>query len=417
MTDIDVDFSNVSKLYRVREEAAPASDNAGLSSWLQRLQRQKKNFWAVRDVSFNVHRGEAVGIIGHNGAGKSTILKLLSSITSPTSGEITIRGRLAALIEVGSGFHPELTGRENVFLSGSILGMRRREIAEKLASIIEFAELSRFIDTPVKRYSSGMYVRLGFSIAAHLDPDILLLDEVLAVGDAAFQTKCLRQILELKRSGKSIVFISHDLNAVERLCDRTLLMQQGQLIRTGPTTEVIREYQRSTARFISGSSQAGGSSDAGRLARITSVAFANGEGVEAFSFSSGTPLTLRVQYTADQQVQNAVFDVFFYSQDGHLCCQLTTELSEERIDLEPGSGSIRFYCPHLMLLSGMYIIDVALSQRGAPGGTIVDGKFHCATLCVDQTKLVKGEFYMPHRWELTRDDGVVRESYISVSST
>ncbi|MEA2175121.1 MAG: lipopolysaccharide transport system ATP-binding protein, partial [Blastocatellia bacterium] len=251
MSNIDLEFKGVSKRYRVWQQSEGAAGQGALVRRLQALRRRAQDFWAVKDVSFEVPRGEALGIIGHNGAGKSTILKLLSNITSPTSGEIAIRGRLSALIEVGSGFHPELSGRENVYLSGSILGMRRREITKKLESIVDFAELRQFIDTPVKRYSSGMYVRLGFSIAAHLDPDILLLDEVLAVGDAAFQSKCLQRIMELKAAGKTIVFISHDLNAVERLCDRVLLMQRGELIKNGPTREVIAEYKQATTGFVS----------------------------------------------------------------------------------------------------------------------------------------------------------------------
>ena len=184
----DLEFKQVSKKYMIRRSAADT--NGGPTGW-RKLLRKRSEFWALRNVSFAVERGEALGIIGHNGAGKSTILKLLSSVTAPTSGEIVVDGRLAALIEIGSGFHPELTGRENVYLNGVLLGMRRREIAAKLDSIVEFAGVARFIDTPVKHYSSGMYLRLGFSIAAHLDPDILLLDEVLAVGDADFQKKCL----------------------------------------------------------------------------------------------------------------------------------------------------------------------------------------------------------------------------------
>src|SRR5690349_11707089 len=200
----DLVFDHVSKRYRIRHEAeANATSHPLVRKW-RNLWTRPEDFWAVRDVSFAVERGEAVGIIGHNGAGKSTILKLLSNITTPTSGQITINGRLAALIEVGSGFHPELSGRENIYLNGSILGMSRGEITKKLDSIIDFAGVRQFIDTPVKRFSSGMYVRLGFSIAAHLHPDILLLDEVLAVGDAAFQAKCLDRITELKEAGTTI---------------------------------------------------------------------------------------------------------------------------------------------------------------------------------------------------------------------
>src|SRR6187397_2762101 len=209
---IDLKLQDISKKYRIRRETDAGARSSVLAKLLS-IRRRKEDFWALKQINFEVPRGEALGIIGHNGAGKSTILKLLSRITTPTTGEIMINGRLSALIEVGSGFHPELTGRENIYLNGSILGMLRREITKKLDRIVDFAELRQFIDTPVKRYSSGMYVRLGFSIAAHLDPDILLLDEVLAVGDASFQRKCIQRITELKKNGTTIVFISHDLRA------------------------------------------------------------------------------------------------------------------------------------------------------------------------------------------------------------
>ena len=202
---------------------------------------------ALRDISFSVGKGEALGIVGPNGSGKSTLLKLLAGITAPTEGEIVINGRLSALIEVGSGFHPELSGRENVFLSGAILGMKRREIVEKFDRIVEFAGVTPFIDVPVKWYSSGMYVRLGFAIAAHLNPDILLIDEVLAVGDMGFQEQCLARIRELRANGTTIVFISHDLSAVGQLCDRALLIEGGSLVSAGEPAQVIEEYRR---RFV-----------------------------------------------------------------------------------------------------------------------------------------------------------------------
>jgi len=247
---IDLRFDRVSKRYLIPHEA---EDRSSPHPWMRKLRslwRAPKEFWAVREVSFEVKRGEALGIIGHNGAGKSTILKLLASITTPSAGEITINGRAAALIEVGSGFHPELTGRENVYLNGSILGMSRSEIGRKLESIIDFAEIREFIDIPVKRYSSGMYVRLGFAIVAHLEPEILLLDEVLAVGDLGFQKKCLDRVSALRRAGRTIIFISHDLNAVEALCDRVLLMQRGEIIADGPPGEVIGQYKALATKGI-----------------------------------------------------------------------------------------------------------------------------------------------------------------------
>src|ERR1700692_535030 len=236
---IDLKFERVSKRYKL------PSNGERPKRWYRRgFGRKSGQMWALRNVSFQVNEGEALGIVGHNGAGKTTIMKILSGITTPTSGEISIRGRLAALVEVSSGFHPELTGCENIYLHGAMLGMRRSEIRKKLESIIEFSGVGRYIEVPVKRYSSGMYVRLGFAIAAHLDPDILLLDEVLAVGDAAFQAKCLDRITELKKAGKTIVFVSHNLGAVEGLCDRVLLIRQGQIVKNAAPREAISEYER-----------------------------------------------------------------------------------------------------------------------------------------------------------------------------
>ncbi len=201
------------------------------------------DFYALRNLSFEVESGETLGLIGPNGSGKSTILKLLARISYPTTGRIQVRGSVASLIEVGAGFHPELSGRENIYLYGSIMGMRRAEVREKFDQIVDFAGLERFIDTPVKRYSSGMYVRLGFAVAAHINPHILLVDEVLAVGDASFQNKCLRRIEELRRNGMTVIFVSHDLPAVERICNRVILLDHGVLIADGCPGEAIALYE------------------------------------------------------------------------------------------------------------------------------------------------------------------------------
>src|SRR3989338_433531 len=204
---------------------------------------EKQNFLALKDISLTVSKGEIIGIIGPNGAGKSTFLKILNRITEPTSGEVIVHGKIASLLEVGTGFHPELTGRENIFFSGAILGMKRKEIIEKFDAIVKFAEIGDFLDTPVKRYSSGMHVRLAFSVAAHMEPDILLIDEVLAVGDAAFQKKCLQKIHEVaKRDRRTILFVSHNLDAVQSLCDRTIYIERGEIKMVGPTNEVVAEY-------------------------------------------------------------------------------------------------------------------------------------------------------------------------------
>jgi lipopolysaccharide transport system ATP-binding protein len=207
--------------------------------------RHHEEIWAVRDVSFEVPQGQVLGLIGRNGAGKSTLLKVLTRITNPTEGRAEIRGRVGSLLEVGTGFHPELTGRENVFLNGSILGMKRREIVRKFPEIVEFAGVEKFMDTPVKRYSSGMYVRLAFAVAAHLEPEILLVDEVLAVGDAEFQRRCLGRMQDFGASGRTVLFVSHNMQAVARLCERAILLDDGRVVRDGPSPEVVAQYLQS----------------------------------------------------------------------------------------------------------------------------------------------------------------------------
>lgn len=400
---IDLKFDRVSKIYRIRQEAdGEAAARHPLVRKLQSLWRRPNDFWAVRDLSFEVRRGEALGIIGHNGAGKSTILKLLSSITAPTSGEIMINGRLSALIEVGSGFHPELTGRENIFLNGSILGMSRRRIAAKLDSIVDFAGVRQFLDTPVKRYSSGMYVRLGFSIAAHLDPDILLLDEVLAVGDAAFQAKCLQRISDLKEAGTTIVFISHDLGAVERLCDRVLLMQRGEMVASGEPHEVVEQYRNSASAFKPAGQQNAPMANQEKLASIGTLTLLDAEGQEASTLHTGDPFTVRLTFTSHAHIEDAVFEVFFYSADRELQFQCTTEISGSRINLEPGAGAIEFMCPGLALLPGIYYTDIVIKERGTP--KFFDwAQYNATVLRVDPGQLVRGKYYVPHQWRLTQE--------------
>ena len=395
---IDLRFSNVSKEYRIRQVAEPESARYGFAHRLKNLRRRAKQFWALKDVSFEVSRGEALGIIGHNGAGKSTVLKLLSKITAPTSGEIMINGKLSALIEVGSGFHPELTGRENVYLSGSILGMRRREIAKKLDSIIDFAGVRQFIDTPVKRYSSGMYVRLGFSIAAHLHPDILLLDEVLAVGDAAFQAKCFKRISELKESGTTIVFISHDLSAVELLCDRALLLSNGEIVANGWPRDVITQYERAANWDLMPGTSDAEMCDSSKPAEITGLTFHDDEGRESFHARTGSPLVARLEFSVSEPVADAVFEIFFYSQDGKFHCQYSTSLNGEQIDLAQGMGAVEFWCAELGLQPGLYYADATLKRRAE--GKEIDWQLRRAVLRVDPGKSVLGNFYAPHEWRI-----------------
>ncbi|TVP44533.1 MAG: ABC transporter ATP-binding protein [Gemmatimonadales bacterium] len=261
MSDLAIAASGVGKRYRIG--TAQVQHNTlrdALASSTRRLwssmtspgdRAEPDHFWALQDVSFQLRQGEVLGIIGSNGAGKSTLLKILSRITEPTTGEIAIRGRVGSLLEVGTGFHSELTGRENIFLNGAILGMTRQEIRGKFDEIVDFAEIDRFIDTPVKHYSSGMYLRLGFAVAAHLEPEILIVDEVLAVGDADFQRKCLGKMGSIAVGGRTVVFVSHNLDAVQALCTRALLLDEGRVLSDGPTHQVLEQYAKSRLDSVS----------------------------------------------------------------------------------------------------------------------------------------------------------------------
>jgi ABC-type polysaccharide/polyol phosphate transport system ATPase subunit len=379
---IAVAFDKVSKRYRIRQPME--ADRA-------------RDFWAVKDVSFEVGHGEALGLIGHNGAGKSTLMKLLSRITLPTEGEIRLAGRVAALIEVGSGFHPELTGRENVYLSGSILGMKRREINEKFDRIVEFSGVSEFIDMPVKWYSSGMYVRLGFAIAAHLEADILLVDEVLAVGDAAFQSQCIERLQELRRSGTTMLFISHDLLSIEKLCDRVGLMQKGKLIACGQPHEVVQEYQKMAANAqVAAMADVNQSAQIG-AARIENISFHTEDGSEVFSVTTGAPLVARVQYVADRPIRDAVIEVFYYSRDGRtLHCQQTTAVAGGDLTLMPGKGGIEFSTPAMGLQPNIYSVGATIRERH--GAETIDWFYGRTLLYVEPGKSVRGYFYTPHDW-------------------
>jgi ABC-type polysaccharide/polyol phosphate transport system ATPase subunit len=380
---IDLKLNHVGKKYMLRPTGSSPK------RWYRRFASRSSEMWALRDVSFEVREGEAVGIVGHNGAGKTTILKLLSSITTPTRGEITIRGRLAALVEVGSGFHPELTGRENVYLHGAMLGMRRSEIARKMESIVDFSGVDKYIDVPVKRYSSGMYVRLGFSIVAHLDPDILLLDEVLAVGDVAFQAKCLERIGELRKSGRTIVFVSHDLAAVYRVCDRALLLDRGQVLFDGAPRAVIHQYQQMTFADCGASE-----GHPEKPAECLSVSFSSVDSSDCVR--TGYPMIARLSYRSGETIPDAVFRISLYWPSGYLCAQLTNESSGPGLRLEPGLGTIEFLCPILPVVPGLYRVDVGIES----GAQEIDLRQRCATLCVENGKAASGDFYIENSWNI-----------------
>jgi ABC-type polysaccharide/polyol phosphate transport system ATPase subunit len=384
---LDIEFRNVTKAYRSREIGN--LDLPAKKLW-QRWFPPRTNYKALNQVSFAVERGEALGIIGHNGAGKSTILKVLSRITSPTAGEIVVTGSLSALIEVSSGFHPDLTGRENVFLNGAIFGMTRKEIAGKLNSIVEFSGIGEFIDVPIKRYSSGMHLRLAFSVAAHLTPDILLLDEVLAVGDFAFQRKCLARVDQLKRDEKTIVFISHDLAAVERLCDRVLLMSHGEIAREGKPRDVIPEYQKFALTASQPPVFAGKLSG---LVKCTGFSYASRDPAHPEIVRTGEAMTMTVDFVAHQAMSGLMVNVYLFWPSGYLCAQLSTDLGG--ITVAKGTGRIEFDCPVVNLCHGLFLVDVSIERPPE----VIDLRYRCAYLRVDPgNQPSAGDLYMAHSW-------------------
>jgi ABC-type polysaccharide/polyol phosphate transport system ATPase subunit len=326
-----IEFKNISKRYRIGRSLP------SLKSALSRHKNAKpvQYHWAVKDVSFDLHPGESLGIIGPNGAGKTTILKLLSKVTQPTSGEIIVNGRMSALIELGAGFHPDLTGRENVFLNGTILGMRRDEIHKRFDDIVDFAGIGDYLDTPVKRYSSGMYARLGFAIAAHVDPQILVVDEVLAVGDFAFQTKCYARMDELRRNGTSLIFVSHNMDAVRRVCDRGLVMYRGQPIYQGSAVEAVVAYSdavRSAARAAQEKKDSkipleGGLSQRVMTfdAEIEQVTLLNERGQPVTVVESGAEVNVALDAKINKDVQHPIFAITIRTPEGYLVYNNTTD--------------------------------------------------------------------------------------------
>jgi ABC-type polysaccharide/polyol phosphate transport system ATPase subunit len=315
--------------------------------------------WAVRDLSFDVPHGEVVGVVGRNGAGKTTLLKMLSRITAPTEGYAELRGRVGSLLEVGTGFHPELTGRENVYMNGAIIGMRRHEIARRFDEIVAFAEVERFLDTPVKRYSSGMYVRLAFAVAAHLEPDILLVDEVLAVGDLQFQKKCLGKMSEVAKGGRTVVFISHQLTQIRRLCDRVLWLDGGRLRASGGTASVLAQYE-SAAAVEPGEAP----TPAGGFVKWDVVG--SGHVVR----DGSRPVTFRVVVRLDKPIAGGHFG-FHVVSDGGL---LVGSWAFEGLSLAAGTRELLVDVPSLPIRPGSYSLMCSLFDRGnnLTGGDLVE---------------------------------------------
>jgi lipopolysaccharide transport system ATP-binding protein len=363
MTDLAISISHVAKRYRLgqlqdpygrltetiwKALATPFRRSAGGST-------RRRELWALSDVSFDVHRSEVVGIIGRNGAGKSTLLKVLSRITEPTSGRVVMKGRVASLLEVGTGFHPELSGRENIYLSGAILGMRRAEIRRKFDEIVAFSEVELFLDTPVKRYSSGMQVRLGFAVAAHLEPEILIVDEVLAVGDAAFQRRCLAKMEDVTHQGRTVLFVSHNMASVESLCTRAVLLQSGHVIADGGVRPVIDQYLHSietqpTATLADREDRQG----TGKV-RFTNI---------QSSMRLGAESEIRLEYSGQSPLRNVEVSLGLLTLRGEGCLWLANSLTGNDFALLPNIGTMVCRLDRTTLLPGVYSINVYCTVNG-----------------------------------------------------
>ena len=323
----------------------------------------RKSIWALRDVSFEIQQGEAVGLIGPNGAGKSTLLKILSRITEPTEGRAFLRGRVASLLEVGTGFHPELTGRENIFLNSSILGMTREETYRVFDDIVDFAEVREFLDTPVKRYSSGMHVRLGFAIAAHLQSDIMIVDEVLAVGDHAFQKKCIVKMNQIARSGRTIIFVSHNMRSVEDLCQRTLLLQSGSVRAFGPTRDVIARYLNADHQAqvwdLRDALNREGSGEA-TLTRLEILSPDEDEQMDVVPFNR--PFRVRLHWAADGELHNPIFGLAVVSEHGKRVFMSDNRETADPIDLIHGEGWVDCLVRNPNLAPGSYTFELWIAD-------------------------------------------------------
>ncbi len=365
-----IEVKNVSKKYNITHERGRyisirdvitniiKSPFAFLKTRIKRVTgiEKKEEFWALKDINFNVMRGEVVGIIGRNGAGKSTLLKILSQITPPSTGEIRLNGRVGSLLEVGTGFHPELTGRENIFLNGAILGMKRAEIVKKFDEIVAFAGIEKFLDTPVKHYSSGMYVRLAFSVAAHMEPDILIIDEVLAVGDAEFQKKCLGKMDEItKEGGRTILFVSHNMTAISSLCTRVILIDKGQVLAIGSTEEIIRKYSNEQRNHIQKDWKGDAGDEDVRLHRASVRSLDPHE-----QFRTDAAIEISIECEILRPVSDLILGICLFSEFGY---QIAYSLYDDREKglaptIPKGSFVKRFVIPANTLAQGSYRIEL-----------------------------------------------------------
>jgi homopolymeric O-antigen transport system ATP-binding protein len=368
-----------------------------------------EEFWALKNVSFEVKRGEVLGIIGRNGAGKSTLLKILSRIAEPTRGRVTIRGRVASLLEVGTGFHPELTGRENIYLNGAILGMTQREIRKKFDEIVAFAEVEQFLDTPVKRFSSGMYVRLAFAVAAHLDPEVLLVDEVLSVGDAAFQKKCLGKMSDVAtQGGRTVLFVSHNMLAVRELCKRVVLLEQGTKRMEDIPSKIVAAYLDATGSHANIDLSSLPHQGVQKHIRFLHLSLLDAQGQPTTAYVMNEPFAVRLELECKEFMAGAEIGVKISSRFGQAIHCLTSSWEGFSVDLDPGIHVFEVTLPHLLVYPGTYVVGVWVAKDTQPADahlqeitsfTVIKGNINGRRTQVDRYAYSGCEVYAPCTWK------------------
>ena len=353
-----VEVSNVSKRYFLRKETMRSLKSTFLGMLTGK--RVREDLWALKDVSFSAEQGETLGVIGANGAGKSTLLGVIAGTITPTSGDVRVAGRMSTLLELGAGFHPDLTGRENIFLNGSILGLPRKYIQERFSHIVGFAGLSEFIDMPVKHYSSGMYVRLGFAVAVEVDPDVLLVDEVLAVGDEEFRKKCVGRMADFQKAGKTILVVSHDLDTVKKMCHRVVLLGEGKIVHLGEPEKVVEEYKRlGLQQQDTVVTREWGTRDA----VISAVRFSDQAGNEAARFKCGDPIVVTIAYRCRRRIADPIFGFSVSDYQGKLCYGSNTIIERVPIDHIEGEGEVRLVLDSSSLMRGKFYFSFSLHSR------------------------------------------------------
>ncbi len=393
MSEKVIALENVGKMFRLRSTGVRTLKSAMLDS-IRFRGRDKQDFWALQDITFSVGKGETLGIIGVNGSGKSTLLSLIAGTKKPTTGSIEVKGSISCLLELGAGFHPDLTGRENVFLSGAIMGIPQAKMRQRMDAIVEFAELQSFIDQPVKHYSSGMYVRLGFAVAVEVDPDILLIDEGLAVGDAAFQRKCIQKMDEFRQAGKTMLVISHDLRTIQAISDKILFLNEGKILDIGDPQAMVQSYE-SLSRKIA--TQAVRAEWGTGEVKLTGAEFCDKDGNQTYKFKWGEPLNVKIMYDSPSLIENPVFGFAISDVNGRIIYGNNTQIEKYAIPSIHGKGAISLRIDSVQMSKGVY--HFSFSVHSADHKVNYHRLDNIFLIAVESEKPFEGYCYMPCSWK------------------